>query len=191
MKPMVAFSSAPVDADRMQKAFLALGRLRRAGVPGQAVDDGGRDLDRVLHLALGETGMGRDALDGDGGAVGRKGFVLDIPGGFAVHRVGEVGAELLQVDLVDAAADLLVGREQDLDGAVLDIRILNQEPRRIHDLGEAGLVVGPQQRGAVGRDDVVPDLVGQRGMVGGADHLRGISRQHDVAAAVILRRSAA
>jgi hypothetical protein len=37
-----------------------------------------RDLDRVLHLALGETGMGRDALDGDGGK-SAKGFVLDIP----------------------------------------------------------------------------------------------------------------
>ena len=157
----------------MQKAFLALGGLRRAGIPGQAVDDRRCDLDGVLHLALGETGMGRDALDGDGGAVGREGFVLDMAGGFAVHRIGEVGAELLQVGLVDAAADLFVGREQDLDGAVPDLRILNQEPRRIHDLGEAGLVVRPQQRGAIGRDDVVADLVGERGMVGGADHLGG------------------
>ena len=129
--------------------------------------------------------MGRDALDGDGGAVGREGFVLDIPGGFAVHRIGEVGAELFQVGLIDAAADFFVGREQDLDGAVPDIWILNQEPRCIHDLGEAGLVVGAQQRGAVGRDDVVADLVGERGMVGGADHLGGIGRQHDVAALVI------
>ena len=127
----------------------------------------------------------RDAFDGDGGAVGRKRLVLDIPGGFAVDRVGEIGAELFQVGLVDAAADLFVGREQDLDGAVLDLRIVDQEMRRIHDLGEAGLVVGPQQRGAVGRDDVVADLVGQRGMFGGADHLRGIARQHDVAAAII------
>ena len=169
----------------MQKAFLALGGLRRAGVFRQAVDDGGGDLDRVLHLALGEARMGRDALDGDGGAVGRKGLVLDIAGGFAVHRIGEVGAELFQVDLVDAAADLFVGREQDLDGAVLDLRVLNQELRRIHDLGEARLVVGAEQRGAVGRDDVVADLVGERGMVGGADHLRGIGRQHDVAAVIV------
>ena len=44
------------------------------------------------------------------------------PADFAVHRIGEVGAEFLQVDLVDAAADLLVGREQDLDGAVLDMQ---------------------------------------------------------------------
>ena len=94
-------------------------------------------------------------------------------GAFAVHRVGELGAELFQVDLVDAAADLLVRREQDLDRAVLDLRVLDQELRGIHDLGEAGLVVGAEQRGAVGGDDVVADLVGECGMLGGADHLGG------------------
>ena len=153
----------------MQKALLAFGGFRRAGVFGQAIDDGRGDLDRMLHLALGKTGMGADALDGDGGAVGGKRLVLDISGGFAVHRIGEVGAELFQVDLVDAAADLFVRREQDLDGAVLDLRMVDQELRRIHDLGEAGLVVGAQQRGAVGGDDVIADLFGERRVIGGAD----------------------
>ena len=185
MKPSVAFSSAPEMPIGCRKPSLALGGFRRAGVLRQPVDDGGRDLDRVLHLALGKAGMGADALDGDRGAVGRESLVLDIAGGFAVHRIGEIGAELLQVGLVDAAADLFVGREQDLDGAVLDLRIVDQELRGIHDLGEAGLVVGAEQRGAVGGDDVVADLVVQRGMFGDADHLRGIGRQHDVAAAII------
>ena len=170
----------------MQKALLALGGLRRAGVFGQAIDDGGRDLDRVLHLALGKAGMGGDALDGDGGAIGRERLVLDMARGLAVDRVGEIGAEFLEVDLVDAAADLLVGREQDLDGAVLDLGIADQELRRVHDLGKPGLVVGAEQRGAVGGDDVVADLVGKRGMLGGTDDLRGIARQHDVAAAIVL-----
>ena len=49
--------------------------------------------------------------------------------------------------------------------------LLDQEMRRIHDLGEAGLVVGAEQRGAVGGDDVVADLVGERRMFGDADHL--------------------
>ena len=124
---------------------------------------------RVLHLAFRKTGMGADTLDGDGGAVGGKRLVFDVAGGFAVHRIGEVGAELFQVDLVDAAADLFVRREQDLDGAVLDLRIVDQELRGIHDLGDAGLVVGAQQCGAVRRDDVVADLVGQCGMVGGSN----------------------
>ena len=39
-------------------------------------------------------------------------------------EIGEVGGKPLQVGLVDAAADFLVGREQHLDGAVLDLRIL-------------------------------------------------------------------
>ena len=57
--------------------------------------------------------------------------------------------------------------------------------RGIHDFGQPGLVVGAQQRGAVSGDDVVADLIGQRGMIRGADHLRGVGRQHDVAAAIV------
>ncbi len=129
------------NADRMQKALLAFGGFRRTGIFGQPLDDAGGDLDRVLHLALGKTGMGADAFDGDGGAIGRKGLVLDISCGLAVDRIGKVGAELFQVGLVDAAADLFVRREQDFDRAVLDLRILNQEMRGIHDFGKAGLVV--------------------------------------------------
>ena len=84
----------------------------------------GCDLDGVLHLAFGKAGMGADAFDRDGDAIGGEGFVLDIAGGFAVDRVGEIGAELFQVGLVDAAADLFIGREQDFDGAMLDLRIV-------------------------------------------------------------------
>ena len=130
--------------------------------------------------------MGRDALDGDAGAVGRKGLVLDMARAFAVHGVGEFGAELIQVRLVDAAADLFVRREQDLDCAVLDFPVVDQEMGGIHDFGEPRLVVGPEQRRAVGRDDVVADLLCQRRMLCRADHLGGISRQHDVAATIIL-----
>ncbi len=68
---------------------------------------------------------------------------------------------------------------------MLDLRIVDQEMRGIHDLGKAGLVVGAQQRGAVRGDDVAADLVLQRGMFGGADDLRGVAGQHDVAATVI------
>ena len=84
----------------------------------------GSDLDRMLHLALGEARMGADAFDGDGGAISGESLVLDIARGFAIDGVGEIGAEFFQVDLVDAAPDFLVGREQDFDGAMLDLRIV-------------------------------------------------------------------
>ena len=67
----------------------------------------------------------------------------------------------------------------------LILRILNQEMRGIHDLGETGLVVGAEQRGAVRGDDIVADLVVKHRVLGWADDLRGIGRQHDVAAAII------
>jgi hypothetical protein len=69
---------------------------------------------------------------------------------------------------------------------VFDLRVLQQETRGIHDLRDAGLVVGPEQCGPVGRDDVVADLMGERRMIREADHLRGIRRQRDVLALVVL-----
>ena len=56
---------------------------------------------------------------------------------------------------------------------------------RGHDLGDAGLVVGAEQRRARGGDDVVADLRGERGIVGGAQHRRRIVGQHQVAAVVV------
>ncbi|MNT90527.1 hypothetical protein D3C72_2314410 [compost metagenome] len=74
--------------------------------------------------------MDGDAGDGDLDAVGGKGLVFDMAGGFAVDGVAELGAELFQVDLVCAAADFFVGREENADGAVPDIVIVHQELRR-------------------------------------------------------------
>ena len=68
---------------------------------------------------------------------------------------------------------------------MFDLRVVDQELRGIHDLGKAGLVVGAEQRGAVGGDDIVADLIGEGGMFRGADDLGRIGLQHDVAATVI------
>ena len=58
----------------------------------------------------------------------------------------------------------------------LIVRVGHQDVDRIHDLGDAGLVVGAEQGRAVGGDDVVADLVLQRRVVGDADDLRGDRR---------------
>ncbi len=97
-------------------------------------------------------------------------------GGFAVDGIAELGAELLQVDLVGAAADFFVGGEQDADGAVPDVGIVHQELRCRHDLGNAGLVVGTQERRAIGGDDVVADLVEQHRMLADANDLLRVAR---------------
>ena len=104
-------------------------------------------------------------------AVGREGLVLELAGAFAVDGVGEVRAELFHVDVIDAVADFLVGREQDLHVPCRIGGIAGQDRHRIHDLGDAGLVVGAEQGRAVGGDDVVADLVLQRRILGDADDL--------------------
>ena len=103
-----------------------------------------------------------DTLNGDLDAVRRERLVLDMARRFAVHRIAELCAQLLQIDLVNAAADLLIRREEQLDRPVPDIRIVDQELCGRHDLGKPGLVVGAEQRRAIGGDDVVANLVKQR-----------------------------
>jgi hypothetical protein len=54
-----------------------------------------------------------------------------------------------------------------------------------HDLGDAGLVVGAEQRGAVGGDDVMADLILEVGMLADLDDVAGVAGQLDVAALVV------
>ena len=105
------------NAVRIDEAVAALRRLGRH-VLRQLRDDIASDPDGVFHLAVGEARMDRHAFDRDLNRIGREALVLDRAGGLAVHRIAEIGAELLEIDLVDPAADLLVGGEEDADRAV-------------------------------------------------------------------------
>jgi hypothetical protein len=86
---------------------------------------------------------------------------------------------------VYAAPDLFVGREADAQLAVRDLRVRQQMPRHRHDDGDAGLVVGAEQRRPAGGHDVVADLVRQVGRLLGREHLRRVVGQHDVAAVIV------
>jgi hypothetical protein len=63
--------------------------------------------------------------------------------------------------------------------------LADQRRRGGHDLGDAGLVVGAQQGGAVGGDDVVADLLLEVGMLGDLDDAAGVAAELDVAALVV------
>lgn len=112
------------------------------------------------------------------------GFILDGAGGLAIERIGEAGAQLFEIDLVDAATDFLVGGEQQTDLAVADGAILHEDFGGGDDFGNAGLVVGAQQRRTIRGDDVVADLVGQFRVLGHLDDAAGIA-QRDVAAGIV------
>ena len=138
---------------------------------------------RVDELAGREPGVDLDAVDGDDRLGAGEGLVLELAHGRAVQRVGAPGPEALDVEVRGALADLLVGGEADAQRRARQLGMCGQVGDRGHDLGDAGLVVGAQQRVAAGGHDVVALLARQLGHVRRVEH-RVVARQLDRAAGV-------
>ena len=68
-------------------------------------------------------------------------------------------AELGDGEVDHAAADLLIRVEDDLDGSVRNVWIRGEIADRGKDLGDAGLVVGAEETGPVGDDELVAGVV--------------------------------
>ena len=151
---------------------------------GQQVLELHADGQGVLHLVLGRAGM--DVLAADvhleGGGV--EVFILQLAVSAAVQSVGEVGAETGHIEQVCAPTDLLVGGKGHLYRAVFEIGMAQQLLAQGEDLGNAGLIVGAQQGGAVGDHQTLALAAGQLGELNrGEDGTAAF--QHQVAAVVI------
>ena len=137
----------------------------------------------VAHLVLGGAGVDVEAPDGDLGGGGVEILILQLAQLAAVHGVGRGGPEALHVEVVGAAAHLLVGGDGHGDAAVGDLGMGGQILHGGEDLGHTGLVVGAQQGGAVGDDQVLAHIPGQAGKLGRPhDHTLG---EGDVPALVV------
>ena len=165
------------------EALGALGVLR-ALIGGQHGVQLHGDVLGVLHQVLCAAGMHREAVDGDEGRGRVEVLVFQLAHIAAVHRVGIVGAEALDVEQVGALAHLLVGGEGHADLAVGDVLLL-QPLHGGEDLGDAGLVVRAQQGGSVGGDEGLALPVRQFGELGHTHVLAGTGEQN-VAAVVVL-----
>ena len=103
---------------------------------------------------------------------GRERLVLELAELRAVERVGARGAELLDVEQGRALADLLVGRERDPQRRPRQLWVRGQIGDGGDDLGDAGLVVGAEQRVAARGHDVVARLASSSGIVAGSSRSR-------------------
>jgi hypothetical protein len=141
----------------------------------------------VHHDVLRPAGVDRHAVDLKHGGIGAEGLAINLAGSIrAVEGVGRSRRpRCARSSLRHAAGDFLVGIEADADFAVGDFRVPKQVTHGGHDGGDAGLVVGAEQGGAAGGDDVVAD--GSRagmGLVSTVSDLRGVVGQHDGLAVV-------
>ncbi len=136
------------------------------------------ELDRVHELSPCRPRMLAPARDMHLQLRGRERLDLELTDARSIEGVGGLGAERLDVEVVGTLPDLLVDREAD-PRRCARLRCSTEAGDRCHDLCHAGLVVGPEERRAVTRDDVVPDARGKSGLVGGVEHLARIPGQHD------------
>ena len=128
--------------------------------------------------------MDRDADDAHDRLVGGEGLVGHLADVAAVEGIGGIDREVARQVGMHAAPDLLVGREGEADRAVRDLGVREQVAGDGHHDGDAGLVVGAEQRRAAGGDDVVADLSGQVGRLLGRQHKVGRVGEADRAAVV-------
>ena len=91
-------------------------------------------------------------------------LILNLPHGAAVRRIGIVSAKAPDIKPVGASANLLVGREANLQGGMA-ASLGNQILGCGQDFCHARLVVRPQQGGAVGDNQVLAPAVFQNGIV--------------------------
>ena len=168
---------------QMVEALIALGSLG-AGHDGQGHVELHCHVGGVDHSVLGAAGVDGEAVDGDSGRCGVEVLVLDAAHVAAIDGVGEVCAEARDVEERSALADLLIGGKGDAElavGAALGDEGLGGG----QDLRHTGLVVGTQQRGAVGGDEGLALQLLQEGEGGGLHDHAGAG-QGDIAAVVVL-----
>ena len=125
----LCFGHAAGDFVGMQKALAVGGRFGRQGVARQPSDEIGGNPDGVRHASLADRRVDVHAVDGDNRQVGRKRLDVDLAAAVAVERVANRRADLLQIELIDAVADLLVAGEADSHRAMRNLGMLDRAKR--------------------------------------------------------------
>ena len=85
-----------------------------------------------------------------------------------------------------SAPDLFIRQEAYAHAAVRNLRVCRKVRHSGHNLGDAGLVVGAQQRPTVRRQERLSDVAGQLGEFARRQNNAIVTVQHDIAAVIAL-----
>ena len=138
----------------MVETFVALGLARRF-ILGQQADEFVGQQCGVYHLPLGIAGVNVAAANDHLGTGRVEVLILQFAHFAAIHGVGPGAAKFLDIEQVGASSNLFVGIEGDANASVLNLGVSHQIGHGCDNLGNAGFVIGTEQRGSVGADDVL------------------------------------
>ena len=112
--------------------------------------------------------MSADPLDVHLGGTGIEGFVHHFSQGAAVDGVGKIHREPADVQgFGPFQPHFLVRNEGHVNGPVVDFRMVRKILEHGHYIGHRGLVVRPQDAGAIGEHDVLSHIIRQLRGFGG------------------------
>ena len=134
------------------------------------MEAGGQGL-AVDHDALGGSGVDVIASHMHDSRGGVEVFILQLAELTAIHGVGPLGAEAIQRKTVGAATDLFIRREPQVNITMRYFWMGQQMGRRRDDFADPGLVIGTEQGGAIGGDEILSQILAQRGEFDRAEHL--------------------
>ncbi len=167
------------DAVRVNVPLTILRGLRGQPVRGKRADELGGELDGVHELALGRSGVHREAANGHAHRRCGERLGLQLSERRSVEGVRDVRAEGFDVEVLGTAADLLVHGERHADRSSIPLGMPNEVRDRAHDLRDPGLVVGPEQGRSVAGDDVVADPSGELGQLLRVENLPRVAGKLD------------
>ena len=71
----------------------------------------------------------------------------------AIHSVGVIRSEPLDIELHDTAADFLIRSKADFDVTMLELRMLYHVLHSVHNFCDTSLVISAEKSGSVSGDD--------------------------------------
>ena len=152
-------------AEQVVETLVALGGLRGLVGGQHGCELSGHPVG-IDHLALGIARMHTHALETHFGTCGIEVFILQLAQVATVDSVGPLATEFLHIEVMGAHTYLLVRVEAHTYVAMLYLIVVAQEAHGLHNLGYAGFVVGAQQRGAVGHNEVLTLMGREFGKLG-------------------------
>ena len=140
----------------------------------------------ILHLELRAAWVNADTVNHNLPGSSIEILILELTEGSAVYRIGDIRAEIRNIETVCTPTDFLIRCKANADFSMLYLRVRQKMFRHGHNLCDARLIVGAEQRRAIRHDEVLAPQLRQEREIRLLHHDLLLFVQDDISAVVIL-----